>query len=169
MKKSNKTFLIIGGVILVVLAFVFAFLFFYNEEQLEEKLILECSKSTEVNGFSVTLSKQMYKIDDEIKYVEGMYSKIKSEYLNGETLIDYYEYQEASLRDKINRSFGSDYKYVEVIAEINGESANFDIEYTINNESKENITRILDTNIFDISIDEVSKQLEEEGFSCKSY
>ena len=170
MKKNKKNIIIISCIVIVALVLVILLLI-NNKHNVsnEEKLILECSKSTEVNGFAMTLTKKMYTVGDEIKYVDGMHSNVNSEYLKGEALENYYEYQEASIMDKLNKSFGSDYKYVKLISEINGESATFDIEYIVNDESKEYITKVLNTNIFDLSIDEVLKQFEEVEFSCKSF
>ena len=170
MKKKglNKKNILIYVVVVLVIIFGVMFLF-KNTEEIPAKLILECDKTKESNGFSITLSKKIYTMDDSIKYVEGMFTNIESEFLKGEQLTDYYEYQEALLKEKIADSFGNEYKYVNLVTEVKGKSSNFVIEYIINKNSKEKIEKVLNNNIFDVSIDEIIKKFEMEGFGCKSF
>ena len=171
-KKKSKMHVILALSIVFLLVFIIILLFINrnnNNRPNEEELILDCSKSAEVNGFFVTLSKKVYIVGNEFKYIDGMYSKIESEYLNGETLTNYYEYQETLVKKNIEDLFGHDYEYVEVKTEIDAKSANFDIVYTINDENKKHMSETLKTNFFDMSIDDMIKQLEGEEFTCESF
>ena len=169
--KNNKKKIILLACIVLCVVFVLAILLANNTsgQENKEKLILDCSKSTEVNGFNMTLTKKLYSLNDGMKYIEGMHSNIKSEYLKGEDLNNYYEQQELVLKEKVNKAFGENYKYVSVITEISGESATFNIEYTINDKSKDYITKKLSVDVYNMSINELLEKLKEDGFDCKSF
>ncbi len=168
--KNKKKYIIL--LVCIIICVLLVSLFLINEEDVEfteENLIFDCSKSTEANGVTMKIFKKMYQNNKQIKLVDGLSTKFESEFLKGETLNDYYEYQEATIKDDLEKKFGANYEYVEFFSEINAPTANFNIEYIVTEENKDFMKEKLNTKIFDISTKEILNQLEGEGFRCESF